>query len=175
MLKKCIKEKPLRRLKPCSIKRTEPRILGSLTNDRVSFRKSRINVAVNFQKYVEWNKETGLVILEMSSEIIPNSIISFISASFTQIAAKLRPELVGENSNPYTGSRNRVVSRLSTRFPVLKWRSHPLTKSLNLQKRKSSTRKLSGQFEFEGFHTQLDCKLTYGIKNQTQLTLVWYI
>ena len=25
---------------------------------------------------------------------------------------------------------------------------------------------------FEGFHTQLDCKLTYGIKNQTQLTLV---
>ena len=151
MLKKCIKEKPLRRLKPCSIKRTEPRILGSLTNDRVSFRKSRINVAVNFHKYVEWNKETGLVILEMSSEIIPNSIISFISASFTQIAAKLRPELVGENSNPNTGSRNRVVSRLSTRFPVLNWRSYPLAKSLNLQKRKSSTRKLIGQFEFWRF------------------------
>ena len=25
---------------------------------------------------------------------------------------------------------------------------------------------------FEGFHTQLDCKRTYGNKNQTQLTLV---
>ena len=62
------------------------------SNDRVSFRKSRINVAVNFHKYVEWNKETDLIILEMSSEIIPNSIISFISVSFTQIAAKLRPE-----------------------------------------------------------------------------------
>ena len=28
---------------------------------------------------------------------------------------------------------------------------------------------------FEGFHTQLDCKLTNGNKNQTQLTLVWFI
>ena len=28
---------------------------------------------------------------------------------------------------------------------------------------------------FEGFHAQLDCKLTNGNKNQTQLTLVWYI
>ena len=28
---------------------------------------------------------------------------------------------------------------------------------------------------FEGFHAQLDCKLTYGNKNQTQLTLVQYI
>ena len=28
---------------------------------------------------------------------------------------------------------------------------------------------------FEGFHTQLDCKLTYGNKNQTQLTRVVYI
>ena len=27
---------------------------------------------------------------------------------------------------------------------------------------------------FEGFHAQLDCKLTNGNKNQTQLTLVWY-
>ena len=25
---------------------------------------------------------------------------------------------------------------------------------------------------FKGFHAQLDCKLTYGNKNQTQLTLV---
>ena len=25
---------------------------------------------------------------------------------------------------------------------------------------------------FERFHTQLDCKLTYGTKNQTQLTLM---
>ena len=25
---------------------------------------------------------------------------------------------------------------------------------------------------FEGFHAQLDCKFTYGNKNQTQLTLV---
>ena len=28
---------------------------------------------------------------------------------------------------------------------------------------------------YSGFHTQLDCKLTYGNKNQTQLTLVQYI
>ena len=26
---------------------------------------------------------------------------------------------------------------------------------------------------FEGFHAQLDFKLTYGNKNQTQQTLVW--
>ena len=58
----------------------------------------------------------------MSSEIIPNSIISFISAQLTQILgvlittgkpAKRRPELDGENGNANTGSRNRVVSRLS--------------------------------------------------------------
>ena len=28
---------------------------------------------------------------------------------------------------------------------------------------------------FKGFHAQLDCKFTYGNKNQTQLTLVQYI
>ena len=28
---------------------------------------------------------------------------------------------------------------------------------------------------FEGFHAQLDCKFTYGNKNQTQPTLVQYI
>ena len=28
---------------------------------------------------------------------------------------------------------------------------------------------------FEGFHAQLDCKLTNGNKNQTQLTIVQYI
>ena len=28
---------------------------------------------------------------------------------------------------------------------------------------------------FKDFHAQLDCKLTYGNKNQTQLTLVQYI
>ena len=28
---------------------------------------------------------------------------------------------------------------------------------------------------FESFHTQLDCKLTNDNKNQTQLTLVWFI
>ena len=64
----------------------------------------------------------------MSSEIIPNSIISFISAQLTQILgvlittgkpAKWRPELDGENGNANTGSRNRVMSRLSARFPVL--------------------------------------------------------
>ena len=76
----------------------------------------------------------------MSSEIIPNSIISFISAQLTQILgvlittgkpAKWRPELNGENGNANTGSRNRVMSRLSARFPVLKWRSRPLAKLLN--------------------------------------------
>ena len=75
----------------------------------------------------------------MSSEIIPNSIISFISAQLTQILgvlittgkpAKWRPELDGENGNANTGSRNRVVSRLSECFPVLKWRSRPLAKPL---------------------------------------------
>ena len=28
---------------------------------------------------------------------------------------------------------------------------------------------------FKGFHAQLDCKFTYGNKNQTQLALVQYI
>ena len=28
---------------------------------------------------------------------------------------------------------------------------------------------------FEGFHSKLDCKLTNGNKNKTQLTLVWFI
>ena len=28
---------------------------------------------------------------------------------------------------------------------------------------------------YSGFHAQLDCKLTYGNKNRTQLTLVQYI
>ena len=28
---------------------------------------------------------------------------------------------------------------------------------------------------FEGFHAQLDCKFTYGNKNQNKLTLVQYI
>ena len=27
---------------------------------------------------------------------------------------------------------------------------------------------------FEGFHAQLNCKLTYGNKNITQLTLEWF-
>ena len=27
----------------------------------------------------------------------------------------------------------------------------------------------------KGFHSQIDCKLTYGNKNQTQLTLLQYI
>ena len=60
----------------------------------------------------------------MSSEIIPNSIISFISAQLTQIlgvsittgkAAKWRPELDEENGNANTGSGNRVVSRALSR------------------------------------------------------------
>ena len=29
--------------------------------------------------------------------------------------------------------------------------------------------------KFEGFHAQIDFKLTYGNKNQTQQTLVWWI
>ena len=48
--------------------------------------------------------------------------------------AKWRPELDGENGNANTGSWNRVVSRLSARFPVLKWRSRPLAKPLYCQK-----------------------------------------
>ena len=27
---------------------------------------------------------------------------------------------------------------------------------------------------FKGFHAQLNCKFTYGNKNETQLALVWY-
>ena len=58
----------------------------------------------------------------MSSEIIPNSINSFISAQLTQILGLLittgkpanwRPELDEENGNANIGS---------ARFPVLKWR-----------------------------------------------------
>ena len=75
----------------------------------------------------------------MSSEIIPNSIISFVSAQLTQILgvliatgkpAKWRPEHDEESGNANKGSQNRVVSRLTARFPVLKWRSRPLAKSL---------------------------------------------
>ena len=64
-------------------------------------------------------------------------MISFIIAKFTQIPgvliatgkpAKWRPELVGKNGNINNGSRNRVVSRLSARFPIMKWHSRPLTK-----------------------------------------------
>ena len=75
----------------------------------------------------------------MSSEIIPNNVISFISAQLTQILgvlittgkpAKWRPEPDGENGNANIGIRNRVVSRLSARFPVLKWRSRHLAKPL---------------------------------------------
>ena len=39
-----------------------------------------------FPKYTESTKEGDQVILEMSAEIISNSIISFISAQFTQMA-----------------------------------------------------------------------------------------
>ena len=63
----------------------------------------------------------------MSSEIIPNSIISFISAQLTQILgvlittgkpAKWRPELDGENGNANTGSRNRPMKKLSRSLKI---------------------------------------------------------
>lgn len=69
------------------------------------------NVAVNFYKHTEQDKERNLIILEMSFEIIPNSNISSTSAQFTQIPgvliaagklAKCRRQLVGENDNANT-------------------------------------------------------------------------
>ena len=84
-LKNCIKEQPFRCFKPCSITRVlSPKILDpALANDCVSVREFSINEAVNFPKIHRINQ--GKVILEMSSEIIPNSTISFMSAKFMQI------------------------------------------------------------------------------------------
>ena len=53
-----------------------------------------------------------------------------LALALTGKPAKWRPELDRENGNANNGSRNRVVSRLSARFPVLKWRSRPLAKPL---------------------------------------------
>ena len=39
----------------------------------------------------------------------------------------------------------------------------------------SSDEKRNGHSDFEGFHTQLDCKLTYGNKNQAQLALAFRV
>ena len=64
----------------------------------------------------------------MSSEIIPNNTISFISAHLTQILgvlittgkpAKRRPELDGENGNANTGSWNDVPVLLLNHSNVL--------------------------------------------------------
>ena len=41
--------------------------------------------------------------------------------------------------------------------------------------RKSKRKNKKDIPSFKDFHAQLDCKLTYGNKNQTQLTLVKYI
>ena len=37
----------------------------------------------------------------------------------------------------------------------------------------SRDEKRNGNSDFEGFHTQLDCKLTYGNKNQALLALAF--
>ena len=52
-------------------------------------------------------------------------------------------------------SRNRVVSRLSARFPVLKWRSRPLAKSLDYNSRDTETLIILKNFqENEIFYTE---------------------
>ena len=117
-LKNCIKAQAFHCFKPSSITCVlSPKILDSkFANDCVSFREFSINEAVNFLKIHGITKGRDQVILEMSSaiipEIIPNSIISFIGAKFTQIPgvliatvkpAKRRPELVGENGNLNSG------------------------------------------------------------------------
>ena len=75
---------------------------------------------------------------EIIPAIIPNSIISFISAKFTQMPgvliatgkpAKWRPELVGGSGNANTGSRNRVVSRLFRALSRSEMTFRPLAKS----------------------------------------------
>ena len=53
--------------------------LGAPANQRISYK----NVAVNSHKYTEQNREGALIILEISFEIIPNSIISYTRAQFT--------------------------------------------------------------------------------------------
>ena len=90
-LKKCIKEQLFRCFKPCSITSVlSPKILDpALANDCVSFREFGINEAVNFPKIHRIDQGGDQVILEMGSEIISNSIISFISAKFTQIPGVL--------------------------------------------------------------------------------------
>ena len=53
--------------------------LGSPANQSISYK----NVALNSHKYTEQNREGALIILEMSFEIIPNSIISYTRVQFT--------------------------------------------------------------------------------------------
>ena len=69
------------------------------------------------------------VILEISSEIIPNSIISFIRAKFTQIAGVLIAagnqrndvlNLLGRRATLTPEVETSYMFRLSARFPVLK-------------------------------------------------------
>ena len=47
------------------------------------------------------------------------------------------------------------------------WRYYNVSRDENPQRENEM-----GSPSFEGFHAQLDCKLTNGNKNQTQLTLV---
>ena len=61
----------------------------ALANDCVSVREFSINEAVNFPKIHRINQGKGPGYPEMSSEIIPKSTISFMSAKFMQIPGVL--------------------------------------------------------------------------------------
>ena len=58
-------------------------------------------------------------------------------------------------------------SLVSYRFPYLR---APMYNSLYNVSRDENPQ-IGNVWTFEGFHAQLDCKLKYGNKNQTQLTL----
>ena len=50
---------------------------------------------------------------------------------------------------------------------VIQWRYYNVSRDENPQRENEMDSP-----SFEGFHSQLDCKLTNGNKNQTELTLV---
>ena len=140
-LKKCIKEQPPRCFKPCSITSVlSSKILDpALANDCVSFREFSINEAVNFLKIHRINQRKGPGYPE--NEFWNNFKQYYLVYKRKIYANPRRFDRDGKTSvmtswtcwgerHANTRSRNRVVSRLSARFLVLKWRSRPLAKSL---------------------------------------------
>ena len=105
---------------------SQMKLIYFITTCIITHKNNVIKQNINVSTFGYFVHKKNLV--ETSSEIILNVIISFIRAQLTHIIcvliatgkpAKCRPELDGENGNVNTASRNRIVSRLSARFPLL--------------------------------------------------------